>query len=100
MAEEVGALVKIHEGFRADEQRHDCARSRTRLCAVPETGNDGSHQCGHIRSPDAEGSASENWIGNAGANSGIADQTHQKIDDERAQADRQNKIDETAAQEK
>ena len=98
MAEHVAALLKGHHAFIAGEQRHDGACGKRRLRAIPEAGDDGAHQCWNISTPDPEGGARENGIGHAGANPGVADKAHQKKDHQRADADRQNEIDEIAAE--
>ena len=93
-------LVERHQAVAADQQRDDRARSRAGLRAVPEAGDDGAHQRRQIGAPDAEGGARQDGIGHAGFDAGVADQAHQDKDHQRADPDREHKIDEAAAQQK
>jgi hypothetical protein len=68
------------------------------VCAVPEAGDDRAHQRRHVGAPDAEGGARQHGVGHAGLHAGIADEIHQKEDDEGAEADRQDEVDEVPAQ--
>jgi hypothetical protein len=100
MAQHMRGLVEGLESVHARQQRDDRAGGRRRLCTVPEAGDDRPHQCRDVGAPDAEGSAGEHRIGHARPDAGIADQAHQDEDEQRAYSDRQNEIDEAAAEQK
>ena len=93
-------LMKFLEAVGADQQRDDRARRRAGLRAIPETGDDGAHQRRNIGAPDAERGAGEDGIRHARLDAGIADQTHQEKDHQRADADGEDEIEEASAQKK
>ncbi len=100
VAEKMGALVELHQGVGAGQERDDRARCRRRLRAVPEAGDDGADERRQVGAPDAERGPRQDWVRHAGLLARVADQAHQEEDDERADADRDDEVEEAAAEQK
>jgi len=98
VTEEVRRLVKFHDRIGAREQGNDGARSRRRLRAVPEAGDDGANKCRQVGAPDTERRTRQYGIRNAGLLAGVTDEIHQRVNDHRAQAYSHDEIHEAATE--
>ncbi len=99
MAQPLRVLVKGQQAVVAHQQRHDGARGRRRLRAVPETGHHRAYQRRQVGAPDAERGARQHRVGHAGLFAGITHQVHEEEDHQRTQADGDQEVDEATAQE-
>ena len=100
MTEKMRALMKLHEGLGAREQRDNGARGCRGLGTVPKTSDDSAHQGGQVGAPHAEGGAGQDGIRHARFHPREANEVHQRENDQRAETHREDEVQEVAAQQK
>jgi len=93
-------LMEGEKAFIANEKRNNRTRSCACLSAIPEAGNNCANECRYIRTPHTERRPWENRIRHARSYTGITDHVHQNENHDRAQADRNDEIDEATANQK